>query len=89
MPLEDMKKELDIVFYDVYKLTFKNNYYGKRIYDTFQYLIDNKIEWVKLDLLKFVIKHFKNILYAVCIAKINVPKLKVEDVYVEPKILLD
>ncbi len=89
MPLEDMKKELDIAFYDVYKLTYKNNYYGKRIYETFQYLIDNKIEWVKLDLLKFVMKNFKGILYAICIAKINVPKLKIEDVYVEPKILLD
>ena len=78
MNLDEMKELLDNVFYDKFEASNIARYLGKRIFNTLEYLLENKIEWIDFNLIKFILKNYKNIYLSVSILKYNYKRNKFE-----------
>ncbi len=92
--VSDMLKLLDRAFYlDFIKINNKivkkrinskniyNIYFAKRIYNYFKICIDKQIDFINIDLLKFIIKYFDNIILSISIANYNYKKMKIDKIY--------
>jgi hypothetical protein len=80
--IDKMFDFIDKHTYEVTKKTPENVYLSQNYYNVLHYLLENKIEWMPIHIMKIIVKYFDNIVFCSAFIKINTETKKVIDIHI-------